>query len=261
MGRLRLALLHLAPVTGAVADNRRLIERGVSLAAAEGADWILTPELVVSGYEFREVIGTAWIHTQPDPWMAAFCELVKALGVTVFLSHPERDATRGKLHNSVFAIGPDGEIVGRHRKIHVLNGSEGWSSAGQEIAPIVCGGLRVGVLVCADAFTPALAGTLKAGGARILLSPAAWGPGPYEPNGEWEERSLETGLPLVVCNRTGRDRTLSFMGAESVVALGGRRVLARHSEHSVVLTCDWDRETMALLSPDYRVRRIAQSAS
>lgn len=257
MARLRLSLLHLAPVTGAVADNRRLIEQGVRLAATEGADWILTPELVVCGYEFSGVIGTAWIQPQPDPWMATFCQLVKALGVTVFLSHPERDSSSGKLHNSIFVIGPHGEIVGRHRKIHVLNGSEGWSSAGQEIRPIACDRLQVGILVCADAFTPAIAGVLKAGGAQILVSSAAWGPGLHEPKGEWEERSLETKLPLIVCNRTGHDRTLSFTGAQSVVVKGGRRVLARSSERSVVLTCDWDPDTMELLSSDYSTTMVS----
>ena len=59
MSRLRTALLHLAPVTGAVADNRRLIEAGVRSAAARGAHHVLTPELAVCGYEFNAVIGTA----------------------------------------------------------------------------------------------------------------------------------------------------------------------------------------------------------
>ncbi len=256
MAGLRLSLLHLAPVTGAVTGNRRLIERGVAQAAAGGADWILTPELAVCGYEFREVIGTAWIAPQPDAWMAAFCVLVKTLRVTVFLSHPERDAANGKLYNSVFVISRGGEIVGRHRKIHVLTGSEGWSSPGQDAAPIQCDGLRVGVLVCADAFSSSMAGSLKAAGARLLVSAAAWGPGLHEPNGEWEQRSLETGLPLIVCNRTGRDRSLSFTGAPSVVVQGGRRVLSGSPERSTVLTCDWNLATLELLSEDYRVATV-----
>jgi N-carbamoylputrescine amidase len=63
--RLRTALLHLDPVTGAIADNRRLIEAGVRSAAARGAQYVLTPELAVCGYEFGAVIGTAWIEPQP----------------------------------------------------------------------------------------------------------------------------------------------------------------------------------------------------
>lgn len=257
MSRLRTALLHLVPVTGAVADNRRLIEAGVRGAAARGADCVLTPELAVCGYEFNGVIGTAWIEPQPDAWMAAFCEVVKALRISVFLSHPERDTATGCLYNSVFAIGPDGRIAGRHRKIHVLTGVEGWSTgAVDDIAPVECNGLAVGILVCADAFPPAPARMLKAKGAQLLISAAAWGPGLHEPNGEWEARSLETGLPLIVCNRAGRDRTLDFTGAESIVAIAGHRILSARPDRSVILTCDWDRETLTLLSPEWEVSEI-----
>ena len=62
---------------------------------------------------------------------------------------------------------------------------------------------NVGLLICADAYTPAIATTLKAQGAQMLVSAAAWGPGLHGPNGEWERCSRETGLPLLVCNRTG----------------------------------------------------------
>jgi len=254
--RLRTALLHLVPVTGAVAANRRLIEAGVRSAAARGADYVLTPELAVCGYEFDAAIGTAWIEPQPDAWMSRFCELVRALGVTVFLSHPERDPATGRLHNSVFAIGPDGRIAGRHRKIHVLTGAEGWSTGGGDIAPVECDGLAVGLLVCADAFPPAPARALKARGARLLISAAAWGPGLHEPNGEWEARSLDTGLPLIVCNRGGRDRTLDFTGAESIVAIAGRRVLSARPDRSAVLTCDWDRGGLTLLSAEWDASEI-----
>ena len=213
--------------------------------------------MAVCGYEFDAVIGTAWIEPQPDAWMAGFCRVVAALGVTVFLSHPERDRATGRLHNSVFVIGPEGRIIGRHRKIHALSGgAEEWSSSGSELEPVECEGLRVGVLVCADAFPPAPANTLKAKGARLLVSPAAWGPGPHEPNGEWEARSLETGLPLIVCNRAGRDRRLSFVGAESVVVIGGQRVLVAHPDGSVILSCDWDRETLALVSRKWEVAEV-----
>jgi N-carbamoylputrescine amidase len=256
VSRLRTALLHLAPVTGAIADNRRLIEAGVRSAAARGAHHVLTPELAVCGYEFNAVIGTAWIEPQPDAWMTAFCELVTTLRVTVFLSHPERDAATGRLHNSLFAIGPDGRIAGRHRKIHVLSGAEGWSTGADGIAPVECHGLTIGLLVCADAYPAAPARTLKAKGARLLISAAAWGPGLHEPNGEWEARSLETGLPLIVCNRTGRDRSLDFTGAESIVAIAGHRVLSARPDRSVILTCDWERETLTLLSTEWEVSEI-----
>ena len=150
---LRAALLHLAPIPGDVAHNRRLVETALVAAAGDGAQCIITPEFCVSGFTFADRIGTEWIREQPDPWMAGFRRRVADLGVTVFLSHPERDARTGALHNSVFVIGPDGAILGTHRKINTLRvGSEAWSTPGDEVAAIEAAPLgRVGVLVCADA--------------------------------------------------------------------------------------------------------------
>src|SRR4030095_7518829 len=117
---LQIALLHLAPLAGEVARNRRLLDAAVTAAAAAGAEWIVTPESGGTGFTFADRIGTDWILEQPDPWMAGFRGRVADLGVTVFLSHPEREGRTGALHNSVFVIGPDGSVLGTHRKIKQL---------------------------------------------------------------------------------------------------------------------------------------------
>jgi predicted amidohydrolase len=245
---LRAALLHLAPIPGDVAHNRRLVETALVAAAGDGAQCIITPEFCVSGFTFADRIGTEWIREQPDPWMAGFGRRVAELGVTVFLSHPERDARTGALHNSVFVIGPDGAILGTHRKINTLRvGSEAWSTPGDEVAAIAVAPVgRVGVLVCADAYSPWIAKSLAAQGARLLVSSAAWAPGMHGPNGEWEQCTLDTGLPLVVCNRTGPDETMSFAAAESVVVAGGRKLLSLRSERSAIFAIDWDAEAQCL---------------
>ncbi|MBM3942183.1 MAG: carbon-nitrogen hydrolase family protein [SAR202 cluster bacterium] len=253
MQTLRVALLHLAPVTGQVDHNRRLVERGVQAAAQAGAHWAVTPELCISGYVFTPHIGTDWILPQPDPWMQEFQQLVRQLGLTVFLSHPERDPQTEKLHNTVFVINPAGEILGKHRKVRTLRGPEGWSSPGLEIDPIQCGDVPVGVMVCADAYKNEVAQVLKEKGARVLVSPASWGLGGCEPRGEWEQRTLDTGLPIMVCNRSGVEADeMDYTTAESVVAQHGRRLLSGCSDRSVVLTFDWDLEGMRLLSGEFQ---------
>lgn len=77
-------------------------------------------------------------------------------------------------------------------------------------------------------------------GAEMLISPANWRPGASAPNGEWEERSRQNELPLIVCNRTARDSGLDFSCAESLVILGGQRRPVHKSDHPVVLTSDWN---------------------
>ena len=47
MNHLRISLLHLAPVTGDVAGNRKLVESAMTVAAGQGADWAITPELCI----------------------------------------------------------------------------------------------------------------------------------------------------------------------------------------------------------------------
>ena len=93
---LRIALLHLAPIPGDLARNRRLVETAVTAAARLGATWIITPELVVTGYTFADSLGTEWILPQPDSWMTHMSQLAAQLRVTLFLACPEQDRKSGK---------------------------------------------------------------------------------------------------------------------------------------------------------------------
>jgi predicted amidohydrolase len=251
---LRIALLHLAPLPGDLTYNRQLVETAVTTAAGLGANWIVTPELCICGYTFVDRIGTGWIVPQPDPWMAHFCQLVARLQVTVFLSHPERDRHTAQLHNTVFVIAANGTIVGKHRKINTLRvGSEAWSSPGELVAPLPVHPLsRVGILICADAYSLEIARSLQAQGAQLLVSAAAWAPGLYGPHGEWEQCTRETGLPLLVCNRTGTDRTLDFTAAESVIVKDGQRLLSFRSERSAIFMIEWDLQAQTLARPKHQ---------
>lgn len=248
---LRIALAHLAPIPADLTHNRQLVEKAITFAGRAGAHWIVTPELIIPGYTFADSIGTGWIVPQPDPWVTRLCRLAARLRMTVFLSHPEQDRRSKKLYNSVFVIAPDGAIVGTHRKINTLRvSSESWSSPGERATPISVQPVgNVGILICADAFSHEIAGSLKTQGAQLLISSAAWGPGLHGPNGEWERCTKDTGLPLLVCNRTGPDRTLDFTAAESVVVKDGQRLLSLSSRHSTLFVLDWNLQTQGLVTP------------
>jgi predicted amidohydrolase len=151
-------------------------------------------------------------------------------------------------------IAANGAILGTHRKINTLRvGSEAWSTPGTKaVAVPVPPFTRVGMLICADAYTSEIAKNLLNQGAQLLVSSAAWAPGLHGPNGEWERCTRDTGLPLIVCNRTGPDRTLDFRQAESVVAKDGRRLLSLSSARSVIFAIEWDVNTQTLAKQDYQ---------
>ena len=235
----RIALLHLAPTPAELERNRRVVETALSHAADAGSEWIITPELVTTGYEFAENIGTDWIESQPDQWVKGVAALAQRRRVTVFLSVPER--VGDKLYNSMIAIDRTGRIAGRHRKINALRvGAESWSSPGATTEPVFIDGFgRVGMLICADAFTPRIATSLADQGAKALVSSSAWGPGLHGPNGEWEAVSESTSLPVFVCNRTGREKGIDFTLAQSVVANRGRREVSFTASSSTIFLVDW----------------------
>jgi len=237
---LRIALLHLAPVLGDREGNCHRVAEGLRQAAKAGAQWVLTPELCLSGYQFQEPMGTDWIRPFPDPATLALLALAKELRLTLFLGHAERDPHTERCHNSLFVLGPEG-CGGVHRKIHVVPVAETWANPGTTLAPVELTTHRVGLLICADAYTPALAKGLEEQGAQILLSAAAWSPFPHGPEGAWEARSRETGLPLVVCNRTGKDLSLDFSEAESGVYVDGQKSFGHHGEEALLLV-DWELE-------------------
>jgi predicted amidohydrolase len=239
---LRIGLLHLSPRLGALDANRALIESGTRAAAGLGAEWIISGELVVCGYRFAPVLGTDWVGEQPDPWMRRLGEVNAELGVVSFVSHPERDSAGGRLFNSLFVIGRDGRLLGRQRKLRPTPVSEGWANRGEFSRPIVVDGLKIGLLVCADAYAAEPAVRLRTAGAEMLASPAAWWPGRWGPNGEWEARTRESGLPLIVCKRTGREGASHMVGAESVIVDRGAKLLTLRATESTVFVveCDLD---------------------
>src|SRR6266550_4954108 len=161
--------------------------------------------------------------------MRRLARLSSDLGVASFVSHPERETRTGELFNSLFVIGRNGQILGRQRKLKPTPGSEDWSSAGEPGRPIPVDGIKIGLLICADAYKPLPALRLRDAGAQLLVSAAAWWPGEWGPNGEWEARTLDTGLPLIVCNRTGRDNESHMSDAESVIVDRGAKLLTLRS--------------------------------
>lgn len=234
------ALLHLAPRPGEVAHNKRMIEDAVRHASAKGARFVVSPELVVSGYGFRDAIGTDWIAQDQAGLFAWAGDLARQASVFLLLGTPEADV---RLFNSQILFGPDGARLGHHRKIMVLKvGSESWSTAGDRPTVLDVDGVgRIGLFVCADMYSKRLVDETTALGIDLVVSSAAWAPGEHGPNGEWERASQETGRPVLVCNRTGMD-VMDFRESRSVAAVGGAIAASHRSPESAIVMLDWVRQ-------------------
>jgi len=246
-------MAHMNPALGRLRDNRHQVDKALDIAIKEEVDWLITPELCLSGYYFEKEIGTDWITPQPDNWALKLFDRARTAGVTIFLSCAERDVRDGKCYNSVLVASPQHDKVERHRKVAVQKTSEDWSTKGEIIEPISCNGIKVGIIICADAWFDAIPRQMKEKGAQLFISPSAWPPEPVSPDGCWEKRSVENKLPVFVCNRTGSDEKLDFTKGESMVIKDGERLLCHTTDRTKLLIFDWDMEEMALISHEFTV--------
>ena len=242
-----IALLHLAPRPGEIAANRRDLEQAVGRAARSGARLIVTPELAVSGYGFRDLIGTGWIASGQAALFAWAGALARASRASLVLGTPEAAPGIDALYNSMILFAPDGSMAGRHRKINALRvGSESWSTPGDRPSVLDVAGIgRVGFFLCADMYSARLVDETAALGVDLLLSSAAWAPGLHGPDGEWERASATTNRPVLVCNRTGKD-VLDFAAARSVAAVDGAIAFSHASSDPTIALVDWTPDTRHL---------------
>ena len=152
---MRIALLHLAPIPGDISHNRNLVQTG-----SHNRSWIRGRVDRVAGTNYLRLFLCGHHRyrmdlAQPNPWMVGFCQLVAQLGVTVFSLASGTRSSTDKLYNTVFVVDPDGNILGKHRKINALKvGSESWSTPGEVAVPFPVSPFKsVGILICADTST------------------------------------------------------------------------------------------------------------
>lgn len=99
-------------------------------AAANGASLVVFPEVFVAGYPYWSWIAdpvscSPWFERLvrasillPGPEIAVVCEAARECGVHVIIGVNERSPiSLGTLYNTLVTIGPDGSIIGRHRKL------------------------------------------------------------------------------------------------------------------------------------------------
>ena len=167
-------------------DNLRRLRRLIDQAATEGADLVITPE--ASMHSFGEGDESLAPYAEPldGPFVTGLAETARDRGITVVsgMFEPVEDDV-ARAYNTVVAIGPDGAMLGRYRKLHLFD-ALGWTESKQlvpgpmELLTFRCGETTVGVLTCYDLRFPELSRALVDAGATLLALPSAWVAGPHK---------------------------------------------------------------------------------
>ncbi len=203
------------------AENLDMVRAMVADAAAQGARWVLTPEvtncLSTSTTRQREVLQ----HEEDDITLAGLRTQAAELGIWLLIGSLgiKTHDPDGRFANRSFMIGPQGQIVDRYDKIHMFDVQVTETETFRESANYRPGQRavlaetdfgKVGMTICYDLRFPHLHAALAQAGATILTVPAAFSP--VTGAAHWEPllraRAIETGCWVLAPAQTG-DHKLS----------------------------------------------------
>jgi len=242
-GRFRIALAQLNPVMGDIAGN---LERArAARAQAPDADVILFTELFITAYPPEDLVLKPALQ---DDARAAVEELAKdtTTGPAILIGAPWRED--GKLYNAMLLL-DGGKVAAITRKVDLPNygvfDEKRLFAPGPSPAPLMVRGMKLGMPVCEDIWTPNICATLAQAGAQILVVPNG---SPFEAGKEdvrlelARARVAETGLPLLYCNQMGGQDELVFDGASFVLNADGAVAVDLPGWVERVVITDWARD-------------------
>src|ERR1700716_917977 len=162
------------------------LEQGTKLirqAAAEGADYVLTPEVSNMMQLNRTALFEHLAAEEDDLSLKAYRALATELKIHLHVGSLALRASPEKAVNRSFLIGPDGLVIASYDKIHMfdidLPGGESYrESANYQpgetavISDLPWG--RIGLTICYDVRFPALYRALAESGASFLSVPSAF---------------------------------------------------------------------------------------
>lgn len=227
MAVVRVGIAQINAGVGDLTGNAVKILSAARAAHAAGADVLLTPELVLTGYPPEDLLlRPAFVH-ESEAVLARLCaDLAAFRGLRVVVGHIQSEA--GCLFNaaSVFC---DGGVIGTYFKRELPNYSvfdeQRYFSPGATPLTFEVKGICFGLNICEDAWFEAAPQAAAALGAEALLvlnaSPFNVGKQTQRVNVA-RRCALDTGCALIYANLAGAQDELVFDGASFAMTRAGK---------------------------------------
>ncbi len=250
---LQLSVAQLNFTVGDMAGNAHKIIQAARQAHARGVRLLVTPELSLCGYAAEDLfLRPSFIQactTALDQVRQALADLP---GMHVVVGHPSGDDQRTRSvavqhRYNMASVLCEGRVVANYAKRELPNyqvfDERRYFKPGQQHCVFEMEGIKIGLLICEDAWFEQPAKDTQEAGAQLLVVMNA-SPFHKGKSGEREEamrmRVLATGLPLVYAHLVGGQDEVVFEGRSFAIQTNGDLAgrAASFKEDAFDVTCN-----------------------
>ncbi len=178
----QLSIAMCQMVTGpSKAENLARAGKMINQACQRNVDMVVLPEVFNCPYQAD--LFPLYAETYPGPTTDFLSMMAREKGVGIVGGSIIEQSAPGKLYNSSFVFDENGNLIGRHRKIHLFDvdmpgritfRESDTLSPGNNITLIKFKDITFGLLICYDIRFPELSRALALEGADLLIIPAAF---------------------------------------------------------------------------------------
>lgn len=223
----RVVCRELTPIVGDLSANLKTMLSAFREAVQAGADVVIMPELMTSGYVFdsREEAAGAAIGAADEVFYE--CAGIAATGPAVLVFGFCERGDAGHLYNSAAVVDSSGLRV-VYRKTHLWDSEKLVFEFGRQVPPVVDTVVgRIGVLICYDLEFPEMTRYLALAGADLIAVPTNW---PIVPRPARERPSEVTiamaaarvnRVAIACCDRRGTERGIAWIEGTTIVDADG----------------------------------------
>jgi NAD+ synthase len=241
----RIALAQLNPVMGDIAGNLAKARHARADAAKAGADVILFSELYIVGYPPEDLVLKPALQDDARLAVEKLARDTADGGPAVLIGAPWVED--GKLYNACLLL-DEGRVAAKTFKVDLPNygvfDEKRVFAVGPMPGPFNIRGVRIGVPICEDIWTPDVVECLAETGGEILLVPNG---SPFEAGKEDVRLNLvaaritEAQRPLIYLNQVGGQDELVFDGASFVANADCSIAVSLPAWEERVVTTTWRR--------------------
>jgi len=237
---MRVTAAQISCVLGDRAANLRKVRDFASRAKRSGAELIVFPEMIDTGYSMPTIKEHAAFWKEGA--VPELQKIAKELVIGIVCGISDRDGE--SIYNAQVFVDANGKIIAKYRKTHLVTATpldeRSCLSPGNEFIGRRWGEFNIGLTICYDLRFPEVCRTLAVGhNVNAFVTSSAW---PSVRVGHLQvlarSRAIENQCYLILANRVGTDDGVTFCGSSAIIDPSGAILAAASVDREELLEAE-----------------------